>query len=102
MTLLDALTSRPQNKRILAEKLSTTPREVELLVQDARLRGIPIWSDSDGYRYCLSADEARLCAQRLRNRAIRQLLTSRALRRAAQTMAAREQEQASLWDADAA
>jgi biotin operon repressor len=82
MTLLDALTTTPQVKRVLAEKLGVPTREVEALVQQARLDGVPIVSSSDGYWLGTPAEVAD-CAERLRNRAIHQLLTARALRRAA-------------------
>jgi biotin operon repressor len=86
VTLLEALTATPQTKRVLAEKLGTSSREVELEVQDARLRGVPIISDSDGYRYAQTPQEARQCAARLRSRAIRQMETAQALDRAADKM----------------
>ena len=83
MTLLDALTTTPQTKRQLAEKVGLPTREVEALIQSYRLDGVWIVSDSQGYRYATTAAEMQDCARRLRERAIHQLLTARALRRAA-------------------
>lgn len=89
-SILEALTAHPQNKRILAEKMGWSTREVELEINRYRLAGIPILSDQDGYWIAQTADEVRGCADRLRRRAVNQLLTSRALRRAAKRMAAKE------------
>lgn len=88
--LLDALSATPQTKRVLASKLGTTTREVELAVNAARLDGLPVISSGDGYRLGASAAEVDACALRLRRRAINQLLTSRALRNTARRMAAKE------------
>lgn len=99
MSLLQYVTATPKTIRVLAEDTGWTRREVELEINRLRLDGVPLVTDGDGVRFAQTADEARLCATRLRQRAIHQLLTSRALRRAAQRMAAREQEQGSLWAA---
>ncbi len=98
-TLLEALSATPKTKRQLAEDMGCGTREVELEVQDARMRGVPIYSDTDGYRYAQTADEAYLCALRLQRRAANQFLTARALRRAARRMEVREMEQQTLWSA---
>lgn len=81
--ILDVLTREPQTKRVLAEKLGWTTRDVELAIQQARLDGAPICSTTDGY-WLGTPEEVAACARRLRHRAITQLLTARALRRAAQ------------------
>lgn len=86
MTLLEALTASPLTKKALAEKCATSPRNIEEAVMEARLRGVPIVSDGDGYRYAQTAEEVRQCADRLRRRAINQLLTARGLRRAARSL----------------
>ena len=90
MNLLDALTTTPQTKRVLAARLGCEPREVEAFVQSYRLAGAAILSDGDGYRLGASAAEVDACAQRLRRRAIHQLVTARALRQTARRWQARE------------
>lgn len=97
-SILEALTAQPQKKRVLAEKMGWSTRDVELEIQRHRLNGVPIVSDSDGYRYAQTSAEVRLCADRLRRRAVNQLLTSRALRRAAARLAAKESALPQLWD----
>lgn len=77
--MIDLLSAQPLTKRILAEKAGTTQREVEAFIQDARLKGSPILSDSDGYRLCYDPSELRRCAERLRSRAMTQLSTAAAL-----------------------
>lgn len=90
MTLIEALDATPKTKKVLAELLGTDTRSVELAVQEARLRGLPILSDSEGYRYAQTSEEVQVCAARLRRRAATQFLTARALKRAAVRMKARE------------
>ena len=94
--MIDILTDTPQTKRELAEKSGHSVRDVELLIHAARLEGVPILSDGDGYRLSHDPAEVLACSQRLRRRAIHQLLTSRALRRTARRMAA---PQITLWAA---
>jgi biotin operon repressor len=95
--IAELLTATPQTKAVLAEKLGTTSREVELEIHAARLRGVPIYSDQDGYRWPQSAAEVRACADRLNNRVVNQYRVVRALRRAAQRMESREQME--IWAA---
>jgi len=97
MTLLDALTLDPATKLELAEKLGLytatgkpDTRSVEALVQQYRLDGVAIWSDSEGYRLCRNAAEAETCYERLRHRALTQLRTAWAVRRTARRLAAQE------------
>ena len=99
-TLLDALSTNPQTKRVLAAKLGCEQRDVEALVQSYRLDGAAILSDGDGYRLGASAAEVDVCAQRLRRRAIHQLVTARALRQTARRWQAREavRPQWPAWD----
>ena len=96
MNLLDALSTNPQTKRVLAAKLGCEQRDVEALVQSYRLDGAAILSDGDGYRLGASAAEVDVCAQRLRRRAIHQLVTARALRATARRWQARTA--LTLWD----
>jgi biotin operon repressor len=94
VTLIEALTTTPLTKKALAERMGTDTRSVELEVQDARLRGIPIVSNSDGYWLAQTPAEARQCAERLRNRAIRQMETAAGLDRAADNL---ERARLTLW-----
>ncbi len=87
MTFAEVLSTTPIIKKALADKMQIHPRLIEAAVQQARLEGHPICSDSDGY-WLGTAEEVLACSQRLRRRAINQLLTSRALRRTARRMAA--------------
>lgn len=86
MTVTDFLTRRPQTKRELAERMGIPAREVEALVQQARLDGAPILSDGDGYRMAVASDELEAQSRRLRIRAAHQFLTARAVRQAARSM----------------
>jgi biotin operon repressor len=86
------LTVTPQTKRQLAEKAGITQREVELLIQQARLEGAPICSNADGY-WLGTAAEVEECARRLRSRYIHQAITARALRRTARRL----REPMTLW-----
>lgn len=86
--MIDCLRYSPLTKKALAEAAGVSTREVEALIQQYRLEGWPILSDSDGYRLSNDPAEVLACSQRLRRRAIHQLLTSRALRRTARRMAA--------------
>lgn len=99
MKITPYLASEPKTKRELAIASGYSTRDVELLIQGARLDGVPICSDSRGYFLAADATEAAQCAAALRRRAITQLLTARAMRRAARRMAAEEAhvEQPSLW-----
>ncbi len=72
-------------------------RTVELEVQAARLRGIPIVSDSDGYRFAQNSAEAFECYRWLRSKYLSQARTAFAIKRAAFRMAATEQDQGVLW-----
>lgn len=101
-SILEALTAQSQNKRVLAEKMGWTTREVEMEIQRYRLEGIPILSDGDGYRMAQSAEEVQHCADRLRRRAANQFITARAMRRAARRMAVREASPLSFEWKDAA
>lgn len=87
VTISEFLTTTPQNKRVLAEKAGTSTREVELLIHAARLEGVPILSNSDGYYLARNAAEIRACAARLRSRALTQLETAGALDKAAEGLA---------------
>lgn len=84
--ILDVLTARPRTKRVIAEALGCDTRSVESEVQRCRLAGVPILSDSDGYRLARTAQETRACSERLRSRAIRQMETAAALADAAERM----------------
>lgn len=84
--MIDLLTSDPQTKKVLAERLHTTTREIELMVNQARLEGAPILSGPDGYWLSRDPQEIRKCAERLRERAITQMGTARALYRAAEKL----------------
>ena len=81
--ITEVLRDTPLTKKALAEKLGTNTREVELLIQAARLEGAPILSGPDGYWISRDPQEIRKCAERLRERAITQMGTARALYRAA-------------------
>jgi hypothetical protein len=101
--LLEALSATSQTKKVLAERLGwytatgkPDTRRVELEINDARHRSVPIVSDSDGYRFAQTPAEARQCAERLRNRAIRQMETAAGLDRAADNL---ERARLTLWDA---
>jgi biotin operon repressor len=87
--ILEALTNIPQNKRVLAEKLRTTTREVELAIQAARLEGHAILSNSGGYYLSTDPEEIRRCAERLRNRSLTQMKTASALWKSADKMPAK-------------
>lgn len=90
MTISEWLTHDPQTKRQLAEKTGYSTRDVELLIQAARLEGVPICSNGDGYWLARNSAEIANCAARLRSRAAHQFVTARAMRRAAQRMAVSE------------
>ena len=83
MTVLDALSTSSRTKKVLAEMVGCTTREVELEINRLRLAGVWVVSTSDGYHLARSAAEVEDCARRLRQRAIGQLLTARALRSSA-------------------
>ena len=100
--VLPFLTRRPQTKRALAERMGIPGREVEALVQQARLDGAPILSDGDGYRLADDPDELEAQARRLRIRAAHQFITARAVRSTARTMKAEQdaalRPPATLWE----
>lgn len=91
------LTTTPQTKRLLAEKSGYDVREVETLIQMARIDGVPIVSDSDGYRLATSPEELRECADALARRLVSQYRTVRALRKTARRLEGIVQER--LWAA---
>lgn len=91
------LTTTPQTKAVLAEKSGYSIREVESLIQAARLDGVPIVSDGDGYWLARTPQELRECADRLRHRLVTQYQTVRALRRTARRLEGYAQTQ--LWEA---
>lgn len=97
MTVLPFLTTRPQTKRALAERMGIHPREVEALIQSERLAGAPILSDADGYRVAQDPDELEAQARRLRIRAAHQFVTARAVRATAKRM--QEDQDAALQPA---
>jgi biotin operon repressor len=79
MMLAEALrTDVYQTKRELAEKLRTTPRDVEQAIERARKSGsLAIMSGPDGYRLARNPDEYELNVQTRRKRALGQLVTVR-------------------------
>lgn len=81
--ITDYLADSPRTKKDIAERSHLPIREVELLIQAARLEGAPILSSSEGYWLSRDPEEIRKCAERLRERAITQLETARALYKAA-------------------
>lgn len=93
------LANLPATIAELATWLHVPRRTIEAAIQDARLAGVPIVSDSNGVHLAADATEAATCADALRRRAISQLLTARALRQTARRMALDEAhvEQPSLW-----
>ncbi len=84
--ITDILTSTPLTKKVLAEKLGTDVRSVELMIQEARLAGWPILSNSDGYWLSRDPQQVKACAERLRSRALTQLETAGALAKAAERL----------------
>lgn len=105
MTVLPFLTTRPQTKRALAERMGITQRTVEELVQLERLSGAPILSDADGYRVALDPAELEAQSRRLRIRAAHQFVTARAVRTTAKRMKAEQdaalQPAGTLWGGEA-
>lgn len=91
------LTTQPQTKKVLAERSGYNEREVELLINVARLDGVPIVSNGDGYKLAQSPAELRECADRLQRRVVSQYLTLRALRRTARRLEGIAQR--TLWAA---
>lgn len=83
MTITDYLSRHPRTKREVARMAGIATRDVEKLVQEARLNGAPIISDDAGYRLSDDPSEVRDCANRLRHRYVTQALTARALKRTA-------------------
>lgn len=102
MTVLPFLTGRPQTKRELADRMGTSTRQVEAVVQVERLSGAPIVSDEDGYRLALRSEDMLDQYRRMRSRYVNQAITARAVLRTARRM--REAEDAALrpagtlWD----
>jgi predicted DNA-binding transcriptional regulator YafY len=98
------LTTRPQTKRELAERMGVTTRTVEVMVQVERLAGAPIVSDTDGYRVALDSADMRDQYRRMRSRYVHQALTARAVNRTADRMEAAEaaalRPAGTLWDLD--
>lgn len=80
MTISPFLTGSPQTKRELADKSGYTIRDVELLIHAARLEGVPICSNTDGYWLSQDAAEVRQCADRLLHRLSVQAATAHALK----------------------
>jgi biotin operon repressor len=90
MTITPSLSNTPQTKRELASKSGYSVRDVELLIQAARLEGAPICSSADGYWLATRWQDVETCHRRLRRRATNQLITARALRRTARRMEAEQ------------
>ena len=84
--IVDHLAATPRTKRELAELTGWPTRDVELAIQQARLAGAPICSNSDGYYVSTDPAEVRAAAERLRNRAMNQLATAAALAHAAESL----------------
>jgi biotin operon repressor len=94
MRISEFLTGEPRTKKQIAELAGISPREVELLIHAARLEGVPIASNSDGYWLESQPQKVRTIALRLRNRAMTQLQTASALDGTADRM---EQRPVTLW-----
>lgn len=79
MRLVDVLsTTQWRNKRELADRLNTTTRTVEQMIERARKLGqLPIMSTQDGYRLATSPDEYEANVALRRKRALVQLITVR-------------------------
>lgn len=101
MTILPFLTTRPQTKKALAERMGIPQREVESLINAARHEGHPILSDGDGYRITTDPAEVRTMAARLHRRSTHVHETARALEATAERMAAEQaaalQPAGTLW-----
>ena len=84
----------------MAFVLGISVRAVQSALQQLRLAGKPVYSDTDGVRLAQTADEARACSEALRRRLVSQYKTYRALRNTARRM--RDEEAAAqrmtLWD----
>jgi biotin operon repressor len=102
MTVLPYLTSRPQTKRELADRMGTSTRQVEAVVQIERLSGAPIVSDEDGYRLASGSADMLDQYRRMRSRYVTQAVTARAVLRTARRMqdaeAAALRPSGTLWD----
>ena len=94
--MISHLRYSPLTKRALAEAAGCSTRDVELAMQQARLDGLPVISDSDGYRLSDDPAEVRACADALARRLVSQYRTVRALRETARRL---ERAQMALWAA---
>lgn len=83
----------------LCDELRCSRRLIEQAVQDLRLRGEPICTDSRGAWVASSSAEVFDQYRRLRRRYISQAVTARRLRATAAAMQRRELAQMSLWAA---
>lgn len=97
-SILEALTAMPQTKKVLAEKMGWSTRDVELEVQRYRVAGIPIVSNGDGYWLAQTPEEVIDCYRWLRGKYLAQARTAWSLKRAAARMK-REAVQEELWAA---
>ena len=70
----------------IASACELSIRDVQAILRDLRIAGVPVLSDGDGIRLAQTADEARACAEALRRRLVSQYLTYRALRSTARRM----------------
>lgn len=86
MSILAYITRRPRTKREIAALSGIAVRDVEQLIQQARLEGAAVISDGDGYRISTDPAEVAACADALRRRLATQYLTTRALKRTARRM----------------
>lgn len=83
LSITDYLSRVPRTKREVAALAGIAARDVEQLIQQARLEGAAIVSDRHGYRLTDDPVELLNCYRRLRHRHITQALTARALMRTA-------------------
>ena len=86
MTIADYLSRIPRTKRDIALLAGIAVRDVEALVQQARLEGTAICSDASGYWLSADPAEVRECALALRRRLAHQAITARAMLRTARRM----------------
>jgi biotin operon repressor len=92
--MIDLLSTTPQTKKVLAEKLRTTPREVELMVQAARAEGVAIVSGAQGYWLAATPEEAKAWEDAQRRRILAMFRSLRGVRRGRLAMLG---EQGELW-----
>lgn len=95
LAMLVAYRGRSCTLASIALSLRLSRRDVEQAVQELRLAGEPLVSDSEGIRYTTDPKEVAACAEALRRRLVSQYLTSRALRRTARRLEGINQP--SLW-----